>query len=372
MTELDIAFWDSLGFPQMSQAPRTADVYDYHINRTVRLEELGFHSYWVIEHQSSPVGEITSPSVYLTAVAMRTSTLRVGAMIWQIPFHNPMRLAEEVAMLDHLSHGRVEFGSGIGVHEHEFMRWGLDYYQRAPMSAEAMEIILKAWTEPEVTYQGKYWTYDEALPAPKPYQQPHPPVWIAAFSPASIEYAAKNNWNVSLNLDIDEVVAEKFEYFRNVWRQQNHPGPMPRIFLQRAVFVAETDALAREQAEQYVMTMRDASITGRDRINNTRVGWGSSAGGMGRDGDRPHDAERARGLQEMSQSFEFALDSGLAIVGSPDTVIRKLEQGRRDIGYDVLCGNFEIGAMPRDMVSKSIELFGKEVMPAFNRVPATA
>jgi alkanesulfonate monooxygenase SsuD/methylene tetrahydromethanopterin reductase-like flavin-dependent oxidoreductase (luciferase family) len=372
LTELDLAFWDSLGAYHMSQGARTADVYDYHIDRAQRLEELGFHSYWVIEHQNSPVGEITSPSVYLTGVAMRTSTLRVGAMIWQIPFHNPMRLAEEVAMLDHLSHGRVEFGSGIGVHEHEFMRWGLDYYQRAPMSLEAMEIIMKAWTEPEVTYQGKYWTFDEALPAPKPYQEPHPPVWIAAHSKPSMEYAAKNNWNVAQNLDTDQVVAENFDHFRKTWREFNHPGPMPRIFLQRAVFVAETDALAREQAEQYVMTMRDANTTGRGKINNTRIGWGSNQRGMGRDSERPHDAERARVFQEMSKSFDFTLDSGLAIVGSPDTVIRKLEQGRKDIGYDVLCGNFEIGAMPRDMVTKSIELFGKEVIPAFNRVPVPA
>src|SRR5215208_3360143 len=244
MTELDLAFWDSMGAYQMSQAPRTADVYDYHISRAVRLEELGFHSYWIIEHQNSPVGEITSPSVYLTAIAMRTSTLRFGAMIWQIPFHNPMRLAEEVAMLDHLSHGRVEFGSGIGVHEHEFIRWGLNYYERAPMSAEAMEIIFKAWTEPEVTYKGEYWSFDEALPAPKPYQQPHPPVWIAAHSKPSMEYAAKNNWNVAQNLDTDASVAEKFEYFRQAWRACNHPGPMPRIFLMRNVFVAETDAKA--------------------------------------------------------------------------------------------------------------------------------
>jgi len=187
-----------------------------------------------------------------------------------------------------------------------------------------------------------------------------------------MEYAAKNNWNVSQNLDTDAVVAEKFQYFRQVWREQNHPGPMPRIFLQRAVFVAETDAKAREQAEQYVMTMRDANTTGRGKINETRIGWGSNARGMGRDSERPHDAERARVFQEMSQSFDFTLDSGLAIVGSPDTVIRKLEEGRKNIGYDVFCGNFEIGAMPRELVAKSVELFGKEVIPAFSRVPVPA
>ncbi|MFN0071818.1 MAG: LLM class flavin-dependent oxidoreductase [Chloroflexota bacterium] len=372
MTDLDFGLWDSLGAYHMSQAPTTADVYDYHIKRAVRIEELGFHSYWVIEHQNSPVGEITSPSVYLTAIAMRTSTLRVGAMIWQIPFHNPLRLAEEVAMLDHLSHGRVEFGSGIGVHEHEFMRWGLNYYERAPQSAEAMEIILKAWTEPEVTYKGKYFTFDEALPAPKPYQQPHPPIWIAAHSAASMDYAAKNNWSVAQNLDTDVVVARNFDHFRTSWKGFNHPGPMPRIFLQRAVYVAETDAKAREQAEQYILTMRDANTTGRGKISNTRIGWGSNERGMGTDGDRPHDAERSRVFGEMSKSVDFAIENGLVVLGSPETVIRKLEEGRKNIGYDVFCGNFEIGGMPRELVSQSIELFGKEVIPAFSRVAVPA
>lgn len=372
MTQLDFGYWDALGAYHMSRAPRVADVYDKHLDRAAHIEELGFHSYWVIEHQNSPVGEITSPSVYLTAVAMRTSAMRIGAMIWQLPFHNPMRLAEEVAMLDHLSHGRVEFGTGIGVHEHEFIRWGLDYYQRAPMSGEAMDIIVKAWTEPEVTYEGKFWKFDEALPAPKPYQEPHPPIWSAAHSKAALEYAARHNYHVAQNLDTDAVVAEKFDYFRNVWRECHHAGPMPRIFLQRAVFVAETDAKAHEIAEPYVMTARDANTTGRGKIAETRIGWGSNARGMGTDSNRPDDAERARVFQEMGKSYDFNIEQGLAIVGSPETVIKKLQEGSKAIGYDVFCANFEIGAMPEDAVAQSIELFGKEVIPAFQRVAAAA
>lgn len=275
-------------------------------------------------------------------------------------------------MLDHLSHGRVEFGSGIGVHEHEFIRWNLNYYERAPMSLESMEVILKAWTEPEVTYKGKYWTFDEALPAPKPYQQPYPPTWIAAHSKASMEYAAKNNWNVAQNLDTDAVVKENFDHFRKVWAEQGHAGPMPRIFLMRGVYVAETDAKAREEAEQYILTLRDANTTGRGKISQTRIGWGSSERGMGTDGDRPHDAERSRVFAEMSKSVDFAIDTGLVVIGSPDTVIKKLEAGRKSIGYDLFCGNFDLGAMPQDMVRKSIDLFGKEVIPAFSKVAVPA
>src|SRR4030095_14835504 len=138
-----------------------------------------------IEHQNSPVGRCTAPTVYLTAVAMRTSKLRFGGMIWQLPFYNPMRLAQEVAMLDQLSHGRVEFGTGIGVHEHEFIRWGMDYYQRAAIADGVVDVVRRAWTLDEFTFHGKYFNFEEALPQPRPYQQPHPPIWAAVHSDGS-------------------------------------------------------------------------------------------------------------------------------------------------------------------------------------------
>jgi alkanesulfonate monooxygenase SsuD/methylene tetrahydromethanopterin reductase-like flavin-dependent oxidoreductase (luciferase family) len=103
-------------------------------------------------------------------------------------------------MLDHLSRGRYEFGTGIGVSEHEFIRWKLPFHERRQMSEEALEIILKCWTQEEVTYEGKYWQFDEALPVPKPYRQPHPPVWVAAHSPSALEFAVRSNYHVSQNM----------------------------------------------------------------------------------------------------------------------------------------------------------------------------
>src|SRR5262245_48911223 len=152
MLQLQFAFWDGVG-GYAEQDENMADVYDEHIQLAQRLEELGWHSYFVIEHQNSPVGRITAPTVFLTAIARATSTLRLGAMMWQLPFYHPLRLAQEVAMLDHLSRGRVEFGTGIGVHEHEFIRWGVDYYQRAAIAGEVLDVVKQAWTQNEVTYE---------------------------------------------------------------------------------------------------------------------------------------------------------------------------------------------------------------------------
>jgi alkanesulfonate monooxygenase SsuD/methylene tetrahydromethanopterin reductase-like flavin-dependent oxidoreductase (luciferase family) len=362
MARLGFAFWDSVG-GYVPEGVMMADVYDEHIRLAQRLEELGWHSYFVIEHQNSPVGRITAPSVYLTAVARATSRLRIGAMMWQLPFYHPIRLAQEVAMLDHLSRGRVEFGTGIGVHEHEFIRWGVDYYQRAAISEEVIQIVKLAWTQEQVTFDGEYFHFDEALPQPKPYQQPYPPIWAAVHSDAAVEFAARNNYHVSQNLDTDEVVARKFDLYRKVWRECGHPGPMPRVFLQRSVHVAETDEQAHEEARQYIA--QGAVRVGGGPIADTRIGWGSNPRGMGRDSDRPDDAARGRTMQLAATSYEFNIDNGLALVGSPETVIERLEQGKKLIGYDIFCTNHEIGRMPKELVNKSIELFGKEVIPAF-------
>ena len=246
-------------------------------------------------------------------------------MIYQLPLNNPMRLAEEAAMLDHLSRGRFDFGAGLGTHEHEFMRWNTPFEERREMGNESLEIILKAWTEDTVTYAGKYWQLDEALPFPKPYQTPHPPVWYAAHSTTSLEYAARQNFHVSQNLDVDEVIAEKFDLYRKVWKQCGHDGPMPQTFLMRPVHVAETDEKARAEAEPRIL---EADSLGSRGIAQTRIGFRGNT-------DTATRSDLARGSSEQRNSYDWRIENGLAIVGSPETVRRKLEKtwGHSDTTY---------------------------------------
>ena len=105
----------------------------------------------------------------MTALARATSALRFGVMIYQLPFHHPIRLAEDVAMLDHLSKGRIEFGAGTGVTTHEFLRWNVPFDRRRDISEEAIDIILQAWTQDSVTYDGEFFKFDEVLTTPKPF-----------------------------------------------------------------------------------------------------------------------------------------------------------------------------------------------------------
>jgi alkanesulfonate monooxygenase SsuD/methylene tetrahydromethanopterin reductase-like flavin-dependent oxidoreductase (luciferase family) len=363
MPGLEFAYWDPVS--DADEHSDTSEVYERHIRLAQRLEVLGWHSYFVIEHQNSPVGRITSPSVYLTAVARETTRLRIGAMIWQLPFYHPLRLAEEVAMLDQLSRGRVEFGVGFGVHEHEFIRWGVDYYKRHEIGQEVLGLVKMAWTQDEVTFDGKFFHFDEALPLPKPFQKPYPPIWAAVHSDESFEWAARNNYNVAKNLDTDEVVGRKFDLYQTVWKASGHTGLMPKMFLMRNVHVAPTDELAHEEAREYLATGIDR--VGGGPIAQTRIGWGSNARGMGADSELPHNAERGATIAQATRSYEFNIENGLALVGSPETIIRLLREGQAKLGYDVFCSSHSIGGMPAELVSRSIELFGSEVIPAFNR-----
>ena len=162
------------------------------------------------------------------------------------------------------------------------------------------------------------------------------------------------------------MIARKFELYRTLWRSFKHPTPMPRVWLMRQVHVANTDAKAHEEARQFLASRAGGAVpVGGGPIERTRIGWGSHPRGMGQDSERPDDKARGESMRRAAQDYEYNLEQGLAIVGSPDTVIRKLEEGKKKIGYDVFCTNHEIGAMPDAMVRNSIRLFGDEVIPAF-------
>jgi alkanesulfonate monooxygenase SsuD/methylene tetrahydromethanopterin reductase-like flavin-dependent oxidoreductase (luciferase family) len=359
---VEFAIWDSYRLHELEQAERPAHVYERHLRQVQRAEELGFRHYFTIEHQSSFAGHVSAPTVLLAALSQRTTSIRLGAMIWQLPLHNPVRLAQDVAMLDQLSEGRVEFGAGIGVHEHEFLRWNVDFSARQAMGEEALEIIQAAWTKDEVTYRGKFWTFDEAIPRPKPYQRPHPPIWAAVHSRQAVEFAARKGFDVAQNIDTDEDIAEKFALFDRVWAAQHRDGGRrPRKFLMRAVLVAETDDRAHELAAPHV---REMYSMGRDRLAATRVGIGTGpylTGPIDRDEDRA----RRRVFSEVAKSYEYALRSGIALVGSPESVAGQIEAQCKAVGgLDVYCCEFHVGSLDSAAVERSMELFGRYVIPA--------
>ena len=360
MTKMEFGVFEE-GRWNFFESIEPVDAYEQTI-REVQLEErLGFNYHFVIEHQSHSGGQWTSPAVYLAALAQHTSTIRIGGMIFLVPFYNPMRLAQDVATVDQLSRGRVEFGAGAGVGQLEFKRWKLPFHERRAMVQEALEIIEKAWTEESVTYEGKYWQFDEVLPLPRPYQKPHPPIWFAGRTPASLEYAAAHNYNLGQFLMPAPDIADGVKQWRRLWKNAGHKGPMPHVFLTRAVYVADSDKQAREEIAPYLV---QAYTYGDDRIKRTRIAQQQT--NVFGPGDSPEGLASGKMFAGMASSLDFWLEHGLAYVGSPETVIDSLERERKLINFDLFGGRFRFGDMPDEMVERSIRLFGEKVIPAFS------
>jgi alkanesulfonate monooxygenase SsuD/methylene tetrahydromethanopterin reductase-like flavin-dependent oxidoreductase (luciferase family) len=332
---------------------RAADLYDEHLDDARLADRLGYEYFFFIEHQNAGFPCVSSPTVYLAALAQSTRRIRIGAMVFQMPLHNPVRLAQDSALIDQLSRGRFDFAIGYGTRIGEFAPWNIDFKERRGMGLEAMEIVLKAWMQEKFSYEGAHWKFKDASPQPRPFQSPHPPVWVGGHSETSFDYAAKNNFHVAQNIDVERLITDKFAYFRKAWHSHNHPGPMPRLMLVRHVHVAETDAKARAEAEPYMLEGL-IGLDGVKRAKSLRIEEAT-----------PQMLETARVYLKTAESYDFWIDEGLAFIGSPETVAREIAAQQERVGYDVLLTQHNIGNMPHVLAHRSIELFGKQVIPAF-------
>lgn len=349
---LDFGVFDSFSDPEWVVEDR-AGLYDRHIDMARLADRIGYTHFFFIEHQNPPVACVTSPATFLAALASATTRLRIGAMVFQVPMYNPIRLAQDTAMVDHLSRGRLEFGIGYGVIANEFSPWGLEFRDRRAMGVEAVEILRRAWSGGELTYAGKFWQFQGATPDARPYQKPHPPLWMGGHSRDSIDYAVAENLNLAQSHGSEGDMATRFAYFRTAVAKQRQPGPAPRALLVREVHVAETDEQARREAEAYLLE----GLLGRFGVERAAA-------------IRPEELspERAQNLEicvKTAQSYEYWIDGGHAFVGSPETVIDRIRAQQKLVGYDVLLTHHTINSMPPELVMKSIRLFGERVIPAF-------
>jgi alkanesulfonate monooxygenase SsuD/methylene tetrahydromethanopterin reductase-like flavin-dependent oxidoreductase (luciferase family) len=356
MGNLAFGVFDTIAPDQRSDL---AAAYDAHIDQACMAESLGYAYYFFIEHQNALFPVISSPNVYLAAVARSTSTLRFGAMVFQLPMHHPIRLAQDAAMVDQLSHGRLEFAIGYGTQAREFGPWGIDFTQRRELGLEVMDVIQKAWTNDKFSHHGAHFTYENAEPQPRPFQQPTPPIWIGGHSPTSIAYAAASGFGFAQNMDVENVIAEKFGSYLSQWKQYDHKAS-PRTLLVRHAHVAETDEIARKEAEPFMLE----GLAGQKGV--------ARALSLQEAEKTPEMLEIGRIYIETAKSYDFWIDEGLAFVGSPATVARAIERQRQLCGYDVLLTHHQITGMPAHMATKSLRLFGERVIPEFGGVSATA
>ena len=173
-----------------------ADYYEDRLRIVEAYDRAGFYAYHLAEHHSTPLGMAPSPSVFLTAVAQRTKRLRFGPLVWAMPLHHPLRLIEEICMLDQLSGGRLEIGFGRGSVPIELEYYGANPDDAQDVYAEAVEVVLKGLTQKVLDFEGKRFSFHDVPMEIEPLQKPHPPIWYGVHMPDSAERAARRNLNV--------------------------------------------------------------------------------------------------------------------------------------------------------------------------------
>ena len=209
-------------------------------------DQAGFRSYHMSEHHSTTLSMTPSPSVFLAAAAQRTKRLRLGALVYVLPAHHPLRLAEEICMLDHLSNGRLDVGIGRGASPHELEHFGIDPEHAPAMYVEAFEVIRRSLTQPEVNFKGKYFNFADVPVEMKPAQLPHPPFFYAVPVPEGAVWPAQNGINIVCGGPVPKV-REISDRYRAEWAAAgNAPESIPLIGINRFVVVADTDKEAME------------------------------------------------------------------------------------------------------------------------------
>jgi alkanesulfonate monooxygenase SsuD/methylene tetrahydromethanopterin reductase-like flavin-dependent oxidoreductase (luciferase family) len=226
-------------------------VYDTALERFTIMDRAGYDAVWLAEHHFS--GFSVCPSVHMMGVmaAARTKRLRIGTGVSLAPFYNPLRLAEEVALLDVLSGGRVNWGAGRGFERSEFKAFNIPPEESASRFHETVDIVLKAWTTDKLSYNGKHFTYEAVEVLPKPIQLPHPPVWMAATSTPAIDWAAAHGFSILMDPHSSRVeLGAKRRHYADRLVAAGHSEAGRVIPMARLIAIDETTAKAREVARR--------------------------------------------------------------------------------------------------------------------------
>jgi alkanesulfonate monooxygenase SsuD/methylene tetrahydromethanopterin reductase-like flavin-dependent oxidoreductase (luciferase family) len=322
-----------------------ADFYEDRLRITEAYDRAGFYAYHLAEHHSTPLGMAPSPSVFLAAIAQRTRQLRFGPLVWAMPLHHPLRLIEEICMLDQLSRGRLEIGFGRGSVAIELEYYGADPQAAQDIYSEATELVLAGLTSKVLDFEGKRFRFRNVPMEIAPFQKPHPPIWYGVHMPESAERAARRNLNV-VSLDPPAETRLAMERYRSIWPQVHASATQfPKLGLGRFVVVAATDAEARALARR-AYPVWHASFTHLFRRH-------------GRTQSHPRPA-----------TFDMVVERGQGIAGSPTTVAEFLGSQLRETRCNYVVGQFAFGDLSLRECLQSIGLFASEVMPRLRAGPA--
>jgi alkanesulfonate monooxygenase SsuD/methylene tetrahydromethanopterin reductase-like flavin-dependent oxidoreductase (luciferase family) len=305
-------------------------------------DRAGFYAYHLAEHHNTPLGYAPSPSVFLSAVAQRTKQLKFGPMVYLLPLYHPLRLIDEVCMLDQMSNGRFLYGVGRGISPIEVGFYGVDFATGAEQFREAFEVTRIGFTENELTFHGKFYDFDHVPIPMKPVQKPYPELWYGLGRPESIPWAAQHGAHVVARRPIPAVRAIT-EAYRAEWKRLGRAeADLPLMGVNRHIIVAETDGKARDIARRAYPS------------------WRHHMGLLWHQYNVPFPLEAA-----LPPDFETVLEHGDAVAGTPDTVRKFIAHEVEATGVNYYVCDFAFGTISHEDAQRSTELFAKEVMPAF-------
>jgi len=330
---------------QSPSARSSQEIFARGLEQAQAAEALGYRNVWLAEHHFSTYGYLSRPLQVATHIAAKTTKLRVGTAVVVVPLHHPLVIAEEIATLDILCGGRLDIGLGRGYQRYEFERFGLQLDSGGQRWDESIDILLKAFEGKPFSYDGKLFKIPETSIFPQPLQKPHPPIWVTAQSPYSLEAAARRGFNVltgGFGVSFGRL-AEFGQVLKKTIAEAKH-ARQPTVGVQKAVYVTKDKADARDAAEHARWNMR---VTLSLRNNYECVENGKAV-------PVPGKAEPA--LEELIEEY--------LVIGTPDTCIRQIKRIHDAVGISYFNCNFCFGDLDQARVLRSMELFAKEVMPA--------
>lgn len=332
--------------PELDGTP--VQFYNKMLDQIALADDLGYESVWLTEHHFDYYGgTLPNPAVFGAAIAQRTRRIRIGVAVSVLPLHNPLLVAEDYAMLDVLSAGRLDFGVGRGSVPAEYAQLGISTEQTAEIMVEATELITRAWRDDDFEHRGRHFSYPRIALLHRPVQRPHPPIWVGAVrSPETFEWAGRNGFHLMVlpYMFPPEVLTKQIELYHAAAQQAGHDPSALEIFAKFHVFAAETAAEARRfAAPAYANYQRIAGA---------------------RSGKAEPDYWRA------GTSYDQHFADFKVIAGGPADCIERIRYWRETLGITHIGGTFHFGGLSQEATLRSLDLFAREVAPVFQPAPA--
>jgi len=355
--------------PRRHFEPRVAvDTYAEHLAAWEAMDRLGYDGVGFNEHHTSPYGLMNSPNLMAASAAQRTKRIKLLIYGNLLPLHEPLRLAEELAMLDCLSNGRIVSGFARGI-PREYNVYRVPLSESRDRFEEAWEIIRRAWTEEVFSFSGKYWSYEDVAIWPRPVQQPHPPVWVpVSGSQETIEWAGRHDVPITPGLVPTRGLREDIiRYYARCLAEHGHRITPDHLIIQASAYVADSKARAVAEAGPYTLYFNRTLFSHGNvsEASRQREAGYLTAGSF--DYVRPENMAAVSGSRDRFRGMTLesvARDAEEMPWGTPSEVIERIIAAADHAGASTVLVNMNRGAMPPEMFMEQIRRFGTEVLPA--------